>query len=516
MERRTFLRLGTGAAVAAALAGCGGGDEANAGAPGAGPGGAGTGGSADPGSPVAQPWEGNVVTAWIGTALQAVRAVKPGPPMGARSLAVLTTCMYDAWCAYDSVALPVTASAAARRPSAECTGANKAIALSYAAYTALVDQFPDQKTLFDAAMRTLGYDPAAAGDDGQPAAVGAATAQAEIAVCHDDGANQLGDLTPSGVPYADYTGYVPKNPPLTIGAPTPLSLIPAPGHWQPLTYTDAAGVVRTQSYVGAAWDRVRPFALASAGQFRPGPPAAPGTPDYLAQARHIVEVQAALRDDQKVSAEYWADGPGTDLPPGHWLRFALYVSQRDNHSLDEDVKLFFALGAALADAAIAAWDAKRVYDSERPITAVRSALHGQVITGYGTLGPAGGLRSILGEEWVPYQPTSFPTPPFPEHVSGHSIFSAAAAEVLVRFTGGDAFGASFTAPPGSMHFEAGLPAGAVTLSWPTFSAAAVQAGMSRVYGGIHFDNANLAGQGMGRQVGARAFDKARGLWQGVA
>jgi hypothetical protein len=331
-----------------------------------------------------------------------------------------------------------------------------------------------------------------------------------------DGANQLGDLTPSGVPYADYTGYVPKNPPLTIGAPTPLSLIPAPGHWQPLTYTDAAGVVRTQSYVGAAWDRVRPFALASAGQFRPGPPAAPGTPDYLAQARHIVEVQAALRDDQKVSAEYWADGPGTDLPPGHWLRFALYVSQRDNHSLDEDVKLFFALGAALADAAIAAWDAKRVYDSERPITAVRSALHGQVITGYGTLGPAGGLRSILGEEWVPYQPTSFPTPPFPEHVSGHSIFSAAAAEVLVRFTGGDAFGASFTAPPGSMHFEAGLPAGAVTLSWPTFSAAAVQAGMSRVYGGIHFDNANLAGQGMGRQVGARAFDKARGLWQGVA
>ena len=77
---------------------------------------------------------------------------------------------------------------------------------------------------------------------------------------------------------------------------------------------------------------------------------------------------------------------------------------------------------------------------------MRYALHGQTITGYGTLGPAGGLRSILGEEWTPYQLPTFPTPPFPEHVSGHSSFSAAGAEVLARFTGSDAFGASATVP----------------------------------------------------------------------
>ncbi|WP_051971562.1 vanadium-dependent haloperoxidase [Massilia sp. 9096] len=522
MKRRTFLKIGTGGALGGALAACGGsGDDVRARGPGADPGGspsgAGPGGGATPGAgPVARPWEGKVVTGWIGTALEAVRTARPGPPMAARSLAILSTCMYDAWCAYDAVALPLTASGAGRRPDAERTEANKAIALSYAAYTALVDQFPGQKAAFEAYMRTLGLDPAAGGGDGQPAAIGSAAARAEIAVCHDDGANQLGDLTPSGVPYADYTGYAPGNPPLIVGAPTPLSQIPAPGHWQPLSYTDATGVVRTQAFVGAAWDWVRPFALSSAAQFRPGPPAAPGTSEYLAQARHIVEVQAMLSDEQKVSAEYWADGPGTDMPPGHWLRFALTISQRDRHTLDDDVKLFFALGAALADAAIAGWDAKRAYDSARPITAVRHALHGQSITGYGTLGPAGGLRAILGQEWTPYQPATFPTPPFPEHVSGHSLFSAAAAEVLARFTGSDVFGASFTAPPGSMHVEPGVPAGGVTLSWPTFSAASAQSGVSRVYGGIHFDNANLAGQGMGRRVGAQAFARAQGLWQGQA
>jgi hypothetical protein len=522
MKRRTFLKLGTGSALGGALAACGGGDSGT-GTPAGGGGGStvtdpvpAAPGGAPAGPPVSPPLQGNVVTGWVETALGAIRSARPGPPIGARSLAVMMTCMYNTWCAYDAVALPASGEQPARRPGAECTGSNKAEALSYAAYNALVDQFPAQKASFDDHMAALGFDPAAGGDADQPAGIGTATARAEIARCHTDGANQLGDLTPSGVPYADTTGYVPKNPPLIVGAPTPLSSIPAPGHWQPLTYTDATGVVRTQAYVGAAWDRVRPFALTSASQFRPGPPAAPDTDAYLAQARRIVELQAALTDDQKVSAEYWSDGPGTDQPPGHWMRFAVTVSGRDAHTLDDDVKLFFALAAALADAAIAGWDAKRAYDSERPITAVRYALHGQTITGYGTLGPAGGQRTILGEEWVPYQPLSFPTPPFPEHVSGHSIFSAASAEVLERFTGSDAFGASFTAQPGSMHFEPGVPAAAVTLSWPTFTAAAAQSGMSRVYGGIHFERANLAGQDMGRQVGAQAYARARDLWLGQA
>jgi hypothetical protein len=225
-------------------------------------------------------------------------------------------------------------------------------------------------------------------------------------------------------------------------------------------------------------------------------------------------VQQKLTEQQKVIAEYWADGPGTELPPGHWCLLAQYVSERDRHDDDRDVRLFFALANALGDAATGCWDAKRAYDSARPVTAVRALLRGQTILGVGPLGPGGGLRQISGEAWLPWQPLSFPTPPFPDHISGHSSFSAAAAEVLRRFTGSDLLGTSVTKTAGSMHYAPNLPSADVTLRWPTFSAAAEEAGMSRVYGGIHFEAANTAGQQLGREVGALVFDKARRYWEG--
>jgi len=509
MKRRSFLRMGTGVAVSAALPACGDGQEgrAVAGDKPAGPG---------AGQPAAPPSD-KVVPGWTQTALLAVRATRPGPPMAARSLAVMFTCMYDAWCAYDPVALPARAVQTGRRPAAEHTAANKAMAMSYAAHTALLDQFPTQKAAFDEHMRQLGYDPAEApAKRSGPAGLGTAAARAEVAYCHTDGSNQLGTLAPGGVPYADYTGYVARNPPLIVSQPTPRDAIPEPGLWQPLTYVDAGGTLRTPGFLAAAWERVRPFALASAGQYRPGPPYACGSDGYRDETMRIVELQAALDDEQKVITEYWADNPGTDLPPGHWLSLALTVSERDRHSDDDDIRMLFALSNALADAAIAAWDAKRFYDAARPITAVRYLLNGQTVTGYGLLGPAGGLGSIAGETWMPYQLPSFPTPPFPEYVSGHSTFSGAAAEVLRRFTGSDAFGAGITRPPHSLALEPGLPSAAVTLNWPTFTAAAEQAGISRVYGGIHFDHGNAAGMQLGRQVGAQVFAKTGRLWRGGA
>jgi hypothetical protein len=101
-------------------------------------------------------------------------------------------------------------------------------------------------------------------------------------------------------------------------------------------------------------------------------------------------------------------------------------------------------------------------------------------------------------------------------VSGHSTFSAAAAEVLQRFTGSDSFGGQYVKPAHSMVIEPGMPAHDVALAWPSFSAAAEQAGISRVYGGIHFDKGNIAGRALGRQVGAQVFAKAQALWEGRA
>ena len=173
------------------------------------------------------------------------------------------------------------------------------------------------------------------------------------------------------------------------------------------------------------------------------------------------------------------------------------------------MRLFFALTGALLDAGIACWDAKRFFDSVRPVTAIRYLFAGQEVEAWG--GPGQGPRRIRGETWQPY----IPTPPFGEFPSGHSTFSAAAAAVLSRFTGSDRFGASATIPAGSSRVEPGTtPAADVTLSWRTFAAAADQAGRSRRYGGIHFKDGDLVGRAVGCMVGARAWDAAAALFAG--
>jgi len=249
-----------------------------------------------------------------------------------------------------------------------------------------------------------------------------------------------------------------------------------------------------------------PFALPSAAALRPEPPARWPHGSYVAQAQEILRLNAHLDDREKMIAEYWADGPRSELPPGHWTLFAEFVSARDAHTFDQDVVMFFAVGNAVMDAGIASWEAKRFYDSERPITAIHFLKGGKKVL---ATVPMHGKQVIDGADWVPYQPASFVTPPFPEYPSGHSAFSAAAAEVLARFTGSDAFGASVTFAPGSGRVEPGYaPARAVALRWPTFSDAADEAGMSRRYGGIHFEQGDLESRKLGRKVGALVWEKA--------
>jgi hypothetical protein len=207
-------------------------------------------------------------------------------------------------------------------------------------------------------------------------------------------------------------------------------------------------------------------------------------------------------------AEYWANGPHTELPPGHWDLFAQFVSARDHHTVSQDVKMFFAMTNAIFDAGIAAWTAKRTFDSVRPVTAIDFLFHGEQITAWG--GPYHGTVTEDGSQWIPYQPNTFPTPPFPEYISGHSAFSAAGAEILKRFTRSDDFGASVTFAAGSSNTEPGFtPQQPITLSWETFSQAANEAGISRRYGGIHFEAGDLAARAIGRLVAAQAWRKAQ-------
>ena len=501
MQRRTFLKLGGGAVVASTLSACGGSDQPVQ--------------ESIP-APAPAPVKTKAVVGWNNVALQAIRTVKPGPPMAARSLAIVHSTMYNAWSAYDALAKPTPQGMLLQRPTAERSPDNKVKTISYAAYAALLDQFPTQKAAFDAHMASLGFDTAASTiDRTTPQGIGAANAASMLAYCHVDGANQLGILAASGTPYADYTGYKPVNPPLVVAQALSVASIVDPDRWQPLTFVDAGGVSRTPGFIAVVWEKVKPFALTSASQFRPTAPAAYGSAAYLAQAEHVLAVQQTLTEQQKVISEYWSDGPSSELPPGHWCLLAQYVSQRDEHGDDEDVKMYFALTAAMADAAIAAWDAKRFYDSVRPITAIRYLMNGQMISGYGPEGPAGGLKLIDGALWTPYQASSFPTPPIAEHVSGHSTFSAAAGAALRGFTNSDLFGASYVKAARSMALEPSLPTADVTLRWATFTEAVDQAGQSRIYGGIHFDNANTAGKQLGEKVGVQALAKARTYWEGT-
>ena len=250
-------------------------------------------------------------------------------------------------------------------------------------------------------------------------------------------------------------------------------------------------------------------------QFPVKSPARFGTFGYVLQTLQILGYSATLDDRQKVIAEYWADGPSSELPPGHWVLFAKFVSDRDHHSLAQDVKMHFAMTNAVFDASVAVWGYKRQFDYVRPVTAVHYLFNNRPVVAWG--GEGLGTRVILGQNWRPYQASTVVTPPFAEYVSGHSAFSASAAEVLKRYTGSDYFGESVTVPAGSSRVEPGLvPAHDLTLSWPTFSSAADEAGISRRYGGIHFVDGDLEARTLGRRVGANAYAKALTYFNGTA
>jgi hypothetical protein len=428
----------------------------------------------------------NPVLRWNEFALLTIQQTAANPPIATRVLAMTHTAMFDAWAAYDDFAVGVTPGAPRRLPPELRTPANKEIAISHAAYRVLLDLFPTRKPALDAFALSLGLDLSSTAG---PAAVGNAAAAALLEFRHRDGSNQLGDLHPGA--YSDYTGYSPD--------------LSNPDRWQPLPTPSGA----PQQWLLPHWGLVQGFALESGDQFRPGPQPRHGGDLFDSRCVELIHLTANLSDREKMIAEYWEDGPGTVTPPGHWNRIAQFVSRRDGNSLDRDVKLFFALTNAQFDAGIATWEAKRFYDSPRPITAIRRAFAGRLISGWA--GPGLGARTIPGDQWTPY----LPTPPFGEYTSGHSAFSSSSAEILRQFTGSDDYDDAVIFAPGTSRIEPGVtPRQHIRLYWATFSDAADEAGISRRFGGIHFEEGDLRARTLGRQVGFQAWRKALAHIQG--
>jgi hypothetical protein len=174
--------------------------------------------------------------------------------------------------------------------------------------------------------------------------------------------------------------------------------------------------------------------------------------------------------DQTEIAKFWADGAGTSSPPGHWNRIAQALARDRRLSSFETARLFALLNATLADAAVCCWECKYRHALWRPVDAIRESDD----------------EELRDTAWLPL----LPTPPFPSYTSGHSSFSGGAATVLASFFGSDRIAFESTSE--------GLPG--VTRSFTSFSAAADEAGRSRIYGGIHFEFDNSVGLAVGRAV----------------
>ncbi|MFD3189849.1 DUF6851 domain-containing protein [Sedimentitalea sp. HM32M-2] len=487
------------------------------------------------------PAEQSLVAQWNEVMLAAIRADEAKPTETTYQLYLTSAAIYDAWAAYDTTAYGQYSELS--RPEAEHDAAHKAEAVSHAAYNMLSHLFPNEQARFDAFMDQLGYDRTDTSTDPSTAAgVGNLAAQNVRDARAQDGSNAAND-------YADTSGYVPVNSADPDDPATPGQPGFDPNHWQPLrvptgTVVDENGIpvidpndpssYDDQVALTPHWGGIDPFALTSGGQFRPDAPPKLGdfTPytdgtgkvttndqAWRDQVTEVLHTSASLTNTEKVMAEFWADGPRTESPPGHWNQIAQDIALREGHGIDEDAKMFFALNAAVFDAGIATWDAKYHYDFIRPQSAIRHLFHGQQVMAWA--GPDKGTQAIMGEDWQPYQNVTFVTPPFPEFVSGHSSFSMAAARTIAAFVGSDTFydGTSLgnydlDDVPGTdllgqyvathLVFETWEGTEPVVLQWETLTEAAEEAGISRLYGGIHIQDGNLRALDLGEDVAAQA------------
>lgn len=251
-----------------------------------------------------------------------------------------------------------------------------------------------------------------------------------------------------------------------MGFPYEYQLTKGPSYWVP-----TGPVVQQQKPLLPYWGKNRTFAMPNGQACKLPPPPAYSedkTSAFYAEALEVFETKKNLTEDQRTIARFWSDDPMlSPTPPGHWVSIVLQIMDRDKLSIDQTVTTLALLGITVADGFIANWDSKFEHNLLRPITYI---------------------RRTMDPNWE----TVLITPPFPEYPSGHSTQSGAAAAVLSQV-----FGENF-AFEDATHKKDGL----APRQFPSFWAAAEEAGMSRLYGGIHFRAAIIQGLDQGRCVAA--------------
>ena len=500
--------------------------------------------------------EWTVARRWDEALLDAIRRALPNPPVHARNLFHTSVAMWDAWATYDPTA---SGDLFTEKHTASDVGAARNEAISYAAYRVLSARYikavggSESLDEFADVMDSLCYPLTNTSTDGtSPAAIGNRIAATVLAAAKTDGSNEA-----NGYAAPDYK---PVNPPLVVNQ-TGAGTLVHPNRWQPLQLEHMIsqnGIPITngvQQAIGPQWGHVTGFALPAGGAngtpIDPGPPPRLGDPAtdqaYKDQAVEVIRDSSLLDpagaqtidvspgargrnplgsndgtghpvnpatgkpyepdvvnqgDFYRVVTEFWADGPKSETPPGHWNVLANLVSDElapnlkiggtgpTVDRLQWDVKLYLSVNGAVHDAAIAAWGLKGHYDSVRPISMIRymgglgqssdpagpsydkeglplvpglielvtketsapGQRHAALATSVGKIAikawggaPAdpttqtSGAVWMLAGNWIPYQLPTFVTPAFQGYASGHSTFSRAAAEVMTAFTGSEYF-----------------------------------------------------------------------------
>lgn len=581
--------------------------------------------TADPTKSVARLWDEAI--------LDAIRRDTPRPTVHARNLYHMSAAMWDAWAAYDPVADGVFVD---EKLEAEDPQRARERAMSVAAYRILSQRYgkangaEESLAEFDALMASLCYSTERTSRRGDsPMALGNRIAHRILRQGLRDGSNEANNYAAPD--------YVPVNDPLIVQLPG--TVMNDPDRWQPLALEVSIsqnGIpepVGPQVAVTPHWGHVRSFAMAPSDVGLPHDPGVPyrihgadGGAGYKAEAVRVIELSGQLdptdrklidisprssgnnplgtNDGQgyevnpvtgqpyeadwvlqgdfgRALAEFWADGPRSETPPGHWNSIANEVVDSPGFErriggvgeeldpLEWDTKMYLALNGAVHDAAVTAWGAKGYYDSVRPISMIRymgglgqssdpagPSYHAdglplvpgliEVVTAESSAPgerhealaehvgeiaihawagnpedpetQTGGVDWIRAVEWVPYQEPTFVTPAFAGFTSGHSTFSRAAAEVLTAMTGTPYFPggiATWSVPEGGLNFEAG-PMRPLELQWATYYDAADQAGLSRLYGGIHPPADDLGGRETGALCGVAAWQQANRYYDGTA
>jgi hypothetical protein len=404
------------------------------------------GASADP--------RGEVLGTWYRMILELVRHTPTySPPVASRAFAWTALVAYEATASGSGALISLAGQVAALPPppprAAGAAHAEEVVlnaALGRAVDVCFANTGPTGQRAKAALARRLdarlaeGTDPATFA---RSQAYGIALAEAILAASADDG------------------GAVVEN----MGFPLSWTSGTGPSAWVPTS------AVRMQQYpLLPGWSANRPFVLPDAAACPLPPPPAysedPASP-FFAEAREVHEVSRSLTDEQKLIARFWSDDPMlSPTPPGHWIAIVLQIAERDGLSVERQVDALVRLGIAVSDGFIVCWRDKFAFDLLRPVTYI---------------------RRLIDPAWEPL----LITPPFPEYPSGHSTQSGAAAQVLTHVFGE---GFAFT---DTTHVDDGLP----PRDFPDFWTAAREAGISRLYGGIHFRAAIERGLEQGACVG---------------